>query len=66
VTATCDSCGRDDEDVFAVHRVYVTPATWETAGSVRRLDTVEQWCFACRAHYPHESADAGAADQADG
>ena len=37
-----------------MHRIYVTPESWETPGSVRRLDEVEHWCFACCTHYPHE------------
>ena len=50
---TCDSCGRDDEQVTAVHRMYVTPPAWDTAGSERVLDETERWCFACLTHYPH-------------
>jgi hypothetical protein len=57
VTGTCDSCGRPDESLFAVYRVYVTPPTWESEGSARRLDEREQWCFSCCSHYPHEPAD---------
>ena len=37
-----------------VHRVYVTPETWDTEGKVDVMDEVEQWCFACRSHYPHQ------------
>jgi hypothetical protein len=54
VVGTCESCGRDDEELHAVRRVYVTPDTWETEGSTRTLDEIEQWCFACCTHYPHE------------
>ncbi len=50
---TCDSCGRDGEEVFAVHRKYVTPETWDTPGSERVLDEVEHWCFPCLTSYPH-------------
>jgi hypothetical protein len=50
----CDSCGRDDEEVVAVHRVYVTPESWDTEEKVDIQDEVEQWCFACRTHYPHQ------------
>jgi len=49
----CESCGRDDEDVAAVHRMYVTPEAWDTPGTEKVLDEVEHWCFACRSHYPH-------------
>jgi hypothetical protein len=54
---TCESCGRDDEDLARVHRVYVTPETWDQEGKTQRLDEVETWCFACRTHYPHELID---------
>jgi hypothetical protein len=27
---TCDSCGASADDLAAVHRVYVTPAAWDT------------------------------------
>ena len=53
----CESCGREDEDVVAVHRVYVTPETWDTEGKVDVVDEVEQWCFVCRSHYPHQEVD---------
>ena len=60
MSATCDSCGREGEPLTPVHRVYVTPETWETPGAVRRLDDTEHWCFACLTHYPHERVgDAG-------
>ncbi|MGH9228532.1 MAG: hypothetical protein ACRD07_07320 [Acidimicrobiales bacterium] len=29
-TGTCDSCGAPADDLAAVHRVYVTPAAWDT------------------------------------
>jgi len=54
VSGHCESCGRDDEEVVSVHRVYVTPETWDTEGKVDVLDEVEKWCFACRSHYPHQ------------
>ena len=56
-TSRCDSCGRDDEEVVSVRRVYVTPETWDTEGKVDIVDEVEQWCFACRTHYPHQEVD---------
>lgn len=52
----CTSCGRTDEPVMAVHRVYVTPEAWDTRGKVDVVDEVEHWCFVCRTHYPHEDA----------
>ena len=50
----CESCGRDDEEVEPVHRVYVTPESWDTEGKVDVVDEVEKWCFVCRTHYPHQ------------
>ena len=58
-TGTCDSCGEDDaDDLVALHRLYVTPESWDQEGSVRRDPDVERWCAACRTHYPHELLDA--------
>ncbi|HMQ25086.1 MAG TPA: hypothetical protein PKA98_03795, partial [Acidimicrobiales bacterium] len=55
-TADCTLCGRDDEELFAIHRVYVTPEGWDTPGRADVQDEVEHWCFACRSQYPHEDA----------
>ncbi|MCB1015559.1 MAG: hypothetical protein KDB10_10640 [Acidimicrobiales bacterium] len=52
----CTSCGRDDEPLHAVHRIYVTPEAWDTPGRADVQDEVEHWCFACRTQYPHEDA----------
>jgi hypothetical protein len=54
VEGTCTSCGFEATEVWAVHRVYVTPESWDTPGSERVMDEVEHWCFACLSHYPHE------------
>jgi hypothetical protein len=56
VAATCDSCGRDEAELRPVHRVYVVPEAWDRPGSEKTLAEVEEWCFACRTHYPHEEA----------
>jgi hypothetical protein len=37
-----------------VRRVYVTPDSWDTAGSSKVMAETEWWCFPCRTHYPHE------------
>jgi len=50
----CDSCGRENEEVVAVHRVYVTPEAWDTEEKIDVQDEIEHWCFACRSHYPHQ------------
>lgn len=55
----CDSCARDDEELVAVRRVYVTPAAWDQVGTRRVEDEVEHWCFPCRSHYPHEEVGQG-------
>ena len=57
--STCDSCGREGEEVVAVHRLYVTPESWDTPAAVKRVDEVELWCFPCTTHYPHERLDDG-------
>lgn len=54
IERVCESCGRDDEDLVAVRRVYVTPETWDAAGSSKTMPDVEVWCFPCRTMYPHE------------
>jgi hypothetical protein len=56
-TGTCDSCGRDNEELVEVYRVYVTPETWDTPGRVDVVPDVERWCYVCRAHYPHQLVD---------
>lgn len=56
-TSTCESCGSVEPTVYRVHRMYVTPADWDTEGREVVLDDVEQWCFACCTHYPHRPAD---------
>jgi hypothetical protein len=50
---TCDSCGASEPHVYAVHRQYVTPASWDTPGRETTLDEVEHWCFSCCTQYPH-------------
>jgi hypothetical protein len=50
----CDSCGAQADDRAAVHRVYVTPAAWDTDEKIDVQDEVERWCFPCRSQYPHQ------------
>jgi hypothetical protein len=52
-TGTCQSCGRDDEEIVLVRRLYVTPEAWDTPGKVE-VAGEEWWCFVCRTHYPHQ------------
>jgi hypothetical protein len=49
VGATCANCGRDDDELAPVYRVYLVPEP-------RRLDEVEWWCVSCQTQYPHEDA----------
>lgn len=53
----CENCDRPDDDLAAVHRMYVVPESWDTAGSATTLDEVEWWCYSCRTQYPHADAD---------
>jgi hypothetical protein len=50
---TCDSCGAAEDELYAVHRQYVTPAEWDAPGREVTLDEVERWCYSCLTHYPH-------------
>jgi hypothetical protein len=54
---TCGSCGRDEEVLTRVHRVYVTPAAWDTEEKVQVVEEVEEWCGVCLTHYPHQPVD---------
>ena len=53
VGSTCESCGAPGEELYAVHRQYVTPADWDTPAREVTLAEVEHWCFSCCTHYPH-------------
>jgi len=50
----CESCGRGDEELVEVHRVYITPAAWDTEERIEVVADTERWCFVCRTHYPHQ------------
>ena len=56
MSASCESCGAENEALYSVHRQYLTPQTWESEGSERVLEEIERWCFACCTHYPHVPA----------
>lgn len=51
---TCDSCGAEVASVQPVHRKYVTPAAQGQEPIERVVPDVEQWCYPCLTHYPHE------------
>jgi hypothetical protein len=54
---TCENCARPDEQLVAVHRVYVVPPSWDTPGSQTVLAETELWCISCVSQYPCEIAD---------
>ena len=41
-------------DLVAVHRIYVTTTPDGLIESTEVVRDIEQWCFPCRTHYPHE------------
>ncbi len=49
----CESCGRDDDALTTVRRVWVTPEQWDTQGRLD-LGELESWCSVCMTHYPHQ------------
>ncbi|MGH9016622.1 MAG: hypothetical protein ACRDY1_02630 [Acidimicrobiales bacterium] len=52
----CDSCGRGEDALEAVHRQYVTMDDSGAVTGTETVDEVEHWCLACRAAYPHAPA----------
>jgi hypothetical protein len=62
VTDRCESCGRDDEVVVAVRRVYLTLADWDREEHVEIVAEPELWCAVCREHYPHQLIEPDGAD----
>ena len=58
-TGVCENCDRPDDDIQAVHRVYVVPEAWDTPGSETKVEEEERWCFSCRSMYPHEAVEPG-------
>ena len=59
LTGICDSCGDATDTLVGVHRIYLRPPAAEGVGQVRPdvMPDIEQWCFPCRSHYPHEVLD---------
>jgi hypothetical protein len=57
VIGSCDSCGRDDEPLTEVRRLYITPESWDTEGRVDAAPDTERWCVVCQSHYPHQEPD---------
>ena len=50
----CENCDRPDDELVAVHRIYVVPESWDTPGSSTIMEETEWWCFSCRSMYPHQ------------
>ena len=50
----CDSCGRDDEPIAPVKRVYLQVGDWDREEQVEVARDTERWCLVCREHYPHQ------------
>jgi hypothetical protein len=55
--AGCENCGFPDPDLVRTHRVYVTPASWDTEGSETVVPEPEMWCVSCCSQYPNEPVD---------
>ena len=49
----CENCGAGEDDLVAVHRVYLEFDDEAVTGSTTLAET-EQWCRACRATYPNQ------------
>jgi hypothetical protein len=54
--ADCENCGRDDDELVVVRRVYVFLATDDTPERVQVVDEPERWCVSCVSQYPCEPA----------
>jgi len=55
MTPTCTSCGRDDDSVEPVRRVYVLVG--DGGEEVVQVEPEEEhWCASCRGTYPHRPA----------
>jgi hypothetical protein len=58
VERVCENCAGEDDELIAVHRLYVVPESWDNPGSTTRIEETELWCFSCRSLYPHEPVEA--------
>lgn len=60
---TCESCGSTEIVLWAVRRIYVTPAEQGfedlTETRERVMPDIERWCIACCASYPHVQVGPG-------
>jgi hypothetical protein len=60
LTGICDSCGDAGDALVGVHRIYLRPSPSlpdgpvDLSGPPDVLPDIEQWCFPCRTHYPHQ------------
>ena len=53
----CHNCDFEENDLAAVHRVYVTPEAWDMDPSIRVDTDLEWWCVSCLTQYPSEPAE---------
>lgn len=51
----CENCATLDDDLVAVHRVYLEFDDGQVTGSTT-VDETERWCLPCRTTYPNEPA----------
>ncbi len=54
--ADCENCGREDDELVVVRRLYVFPATEDQPERVQVVDEPERWCVSCVSQYPCEPA----------
>lgn len=50
----CENCAVEDDELVLVHRVYVTPETWDQPGDSKVQPEPELWCVSCATQYPCE------------
>lgn len=67
--ATCESCGRDEESVTKVQRMYLAETSTESPGaepatphelepdSPPVAGEIELWCASCCATFPHVTVE---------
>lgn len=56
-SGVCDSCGRPDDDLGQVRRVYLETDDRGRMTRSRVMAELERWCLSCRAQYPNQPAE---------
>lgn len=54
---SCENCATPDDELMLVHRVYVTPESWDMPAAAEVVSSPELWCISCCSQYPHEVVD---------